>query len=968
MTAPTIQTRPLVLLVDDNETLRRLHSRQLDRMGFEVATAGDGAEGLALARESPPDVILCDVLMPGMDGFQLVAAVREDRKLRRIPVVLITGKQTEDADLRMAERVGAQALVRRTADLEGIAEALHAAMAGGVPKGAGAEAADALDEDYSSRFLSQLEREADANLGLTQRVTLQAAALNALAAIADALSRQVDIETATKEVLRRCVDAAGLSRAAVLLRRADGGLTCASQIGFDRATLVELEAFVADHRALDRVLSGGMPVTLAPRGGDIPVGRAFLERVAASSALVAPISSAGERIGALLLTSATRILGGEDWTAFAHTIASQLGQAVALRRAFDRLEQSEKRYRTLFETVNLVVLGLNAAGVVDYINPFFLDLTGYAREEVLGKTWLEFLPAAGREAMRAVFAELLEHEHHTHHQNPIVTRAGAHRMIAWHNTVLRDGEGRFTGTLSIGEDITERLGAEVTLRESEERFRQIADNIQELFFITDVRTGTALYVSPAYQTIWGRSCESACAAPYAWAEGIHPEDLERVRAESRSPQIDPEGTVSVFRVVHPDGAVRWVRSRVFPVLDAAGTLQRRVGVTEDITELRQAERKLVQAQKMEAVGQLAGGIAHDFNNLLAAISVFTELAGADMAKDDRRRDDLEQVQVAVARATTLTRQLLAFSRQQVLQPKVLDPNTIVVGVEKMLTRLIGEDIEMVTQLDPAAGSVRADAGQLEQVLLNLAVNARDAMRSGGRLTMATGSRRLDDAAARAAGLSRAGRYVVLTVTDTGSGMSAETKARAFEPFYTTKGGKGTGLGLATVHGIVTQSGGHIDISSEPGQGCTFTIMLPAVDPEPVPAAASAEAAPAGGAETILLVEDEAAVRMAAAAVLRRHGYTVLVAKSGAEALEMVKHQNGTIHLVLTDVVMPGMDGRELLEQLRAVRPGLKVILSSGYAGDTIARHSNLDPAIPFLPKPFTATTLAQKVRDVLDAD
>jgi two-component system cell cycle sensor histidine kinase/response regulator CckA len=386
---------------------------------------------------------------------------------------------------------------------------------------------------------------------------------------------------------------------------------------------------------------------------------------------------------------------------------------------------------------------------------------------------------------------------------------------------------------------------------------------------------------------------------------------------------------------------------------------------EDITELRQTEQALAQAQKMEAIGQLAGGIAHDFNNLLAVITVFSELAGADLPADAQARADLREVQGAVERAQTLTRQLLAFSKKQVIQPRVLELNGVITNMETMLRRVIGEDIELETHLDPAAGMVRADAGQIDQILMNLAVNARDAMPEGGRLTMSTTFAPVDAAAASVVGVAP-GAYVQLRVTDTGIGMDEATRARVFEPFFTTKGRQGTGLGLATVYAIVHQCGGQVTLESEPGHGATFTILLPAVREaaDPVLARASEEAP--RGTETLLLVEDDAAVRNASATVLRRLGYSILVARSGEEGLAMLTEHPGRIDLVLTDVVMPGLDGIQLVERLRSLRPGVKAILSSGYAGDVIARRGALPRDIPFLEKPFTASILGRMVREVLD--
>ena len=639
------------------------------------------------------------------------------------------------------------------------------------------------------------------------------------------------------------------------------------------------------------------------------------------------------------------------------------------QKADEALRESEERYRLLFENnpqpmwvfddETLAFLAVNDAACQHY---------GYTREEFLAMTMGDIRPPEDLPLVRGS----LERDESK------FRRAGIWRHRRKNGTLMEveiaSHAMQFAGRsahLALATDVTERRRAEEALRQSEQKYRDIFD-FATVGIYQSRHDGSLITVNAPLAEMLGYDSSEDLMRINLDDVYVDPDDRSKLIA-----RYEPEGKGQrlELRWKKKDGKPIWLEIDARTVRNADGSTRYFEGFVHDISarrkseeEKRRLQEQLVQSQKMEAVGQLAGGIAHDFNNLLTAITGYSELLLGELNPEDLRRSHAEEIRKAGERAASLTQQLLAFSRRQVLEPKILDVNTVVSDIERMLRRLIGEHIELKTRKEADIWKVRADPGQIEQAILNLVINARDAMPRGGVLAIETANAKLDETFALSHAPTQPGDYVLVAVSDTGVGITDDVKVRLFEPFFTTKErGKGTGLGLSTTYGIIKQSGGYLWCETEVGSGTTFRVFLPRVDepvthPEPRPTPPPIHP----GDETVLLVEDEPEVRSLVQRILKTQGYTVVTAANPDEALAVAREFKGTIQVMVTDVVMPGMSGLQLAERLMPTRPNMRVLFVSGYTHDAIGHQGVLDPGTAFLQKPFTPNALARKVREVLE--
>ena len=924
-----------ILAIDDQrDNLMSLEAVLTDALpGCTVLTALDGHRGIALAREADPDAILLDIVMPGMDGFEVCRRLKADEGLSDIPVIFLTALGA-DRELRVrALEAGAEAFLSKPPDELELLAQLRAMARLKI-----ANRMRRLERDELAALVAERTQHLEQELAGRRRAEQELAQTTALLEHAGEKARvggwELDVASGRLMLSREASRIHEVEFSQEPLSVAQGG------------EYYSPEVWPVVHKAVQAAIEQGTAYEL-----EVPF---------------------------------TTAKGNHLWVHVTGFAVRENGKTVKLRGLFqditerkqaeEAIRREEKRSGALIENAPDGIVFVSTDGKFTYASPSAIRIFGYDTDEI---SQLDPNVLTHPDDLPRVLAVLMGVI-----QNPLLVTTLQYRFRhqdrrwLWIESTFSNliAEPSIQAIVINFRDITARKQAEDALRASQQLAESIIESIPGAFYMLDEAGKYVRWNAYQREVIVGKP-DDRIAGMNA-LETIHPED--RALVQARIANVLREGTEEVVegRVLLRGGpAFIWMLMTGRRMM--VGGQPFLVGTGIDITEQKKMEAERLRledqiraSQKMEAIGSLAGGVAHDFNNLLSVILSYTGFAMEAVRDGDPLQSDLLEVKNAAERAAALTRQLLAFSRKQVLQPVALDLNQVATGVEKMLRRILGEDIELVQTLAPDLGLTLADPGQIEQVLMNLVVNARDAMPAGGRLTIETSNVEIDEEYAARHVAVTPGSYVQLAVSDTGCGMDGRTREHLFEPFFTTKEkGKGTGLGLSTVYGIVQQSGGNIWVYSEQGQGTTFKVYLPrersattatVITPPTVPMRST-------GNETILVVEDEEALRNVARRSLEAAGYQVLTAADGDEALLKSAQHEGDIHLLLTDVVMPRMGGRDVAQALLKMRPTVKVLYMSGYTDNTIGHHGALDAETHFLAKPFTSTALKEKVRAVLDA-
>ena len=986
-----------ILIVDDKEEALYLLQKLLAGNGYTVEMARHGAEALVKARQSPPDLIISDLLMPVMDGYTLLRHWKTDPRLKHVPFVVYTATYTEPKDEQLALDLGADAFILKPAEPEPFIARIRAVLAAErtgalTPTKEPADEEKALLKEYSQVLICKLEEKAlqlqQANQALEADIARRKQAegllrnLNRVHAmlsnVNQTIVREKDTPAMLEAICRIAVEKGKFRMAWVgLFNPETQELQPAASSGVVDGYIDLVKMNLRDETRSTGPAARGLLAGEHAICNDItrdplfPPWRQEALRRGYQSSGAFPLKAEGRVVGVFILYAGATGFFDEEEIQLLDELAADVSFAleVGRREKERRLAEAELRWRTAFFEAQ-VDSALDGILVVDSQGRKILQ------NQRLNELWKIPPDISGNKDDAAQIEFVANHTKHPKQFTQKVLYLNSHpdevsrdevelvdgTVLDRYSSPVRDKAGNYYGRIWTFRDITERKRAD----ESVARLAKAVEQSAETIIITDTR-GTILYTNPAFEKTTGYTrAEALGQNPSLLKSGKHDAEFYR-----RMWEVLGRGEIRSGHFVNrrKDGTFIEEEASISPVRDAAGNVVNYVAVKRDVTREVQLEAQFRQSQKMEAIGHLAGGVAHDFNNMLAAIMMQAELTETVENLPQAAREGLREIRLASERAANLTRQLLAFSRRQVMQTRRVNLNEIVISLAKMLQRILGKDVRLQLNLHPSVLPTRADPGMLDQVLLNLVINARDAMPDGGLLTIETGEKTFTEEEARAVPETTPGRCVFLRVTDTGSGIAPENLSHIFEPFFTTKEpGKGTGLGLATVFGIIKQHGGSIVVESEPGRGATFQIFLPATEEVMEPAdEVLAKPKPRGGTETILLVDDEQDVRMLMRIVLEKNGYHVLEAAHGVEALRIWEQHSGPIHLLLTDIVMPeGIGGRELAARLLQRNPRLRVIFISGYSADIAGRELVLQEGQNFLQKPCPSDHILETVRKSLD--
>jgi len=905
-----------VLIVDDKVEDRYLLETILKKKGYEVISAGNGKEALERLREGGISIVISDILMPVMDGFQLCKEVRADEKLRNIPFVFYTATYTDEKDEELALNIGADKFIRKPAEIEDFLVEIEKVLRNAEMKRIGAR--KPVEEEievmklYSERLVNKLERKLIQLRELSEKLSRICENVNDLIFTLDENGFFTEINCNIEKFGYKKEEVIGKHFTEFLTEKSKKIATDyfeRAKKGISSRDIYEVEVIKKD-------------------------GRHALLEISIST-----IFENGKFIG--------RFGVGRDIT---------------------EKRRMEEQYRLIAENVSDVIFTLDMNLKFTYVSPSVERMRGFTVEEAMSQSIEDVLtPSSYEIAMRALREELEEESKPT--KNLFRTRTLELENICkdgstvWTETrfsFLRDSDGNPIGILGVSRDITERKKAESARKLMEEKYSRLFEESKTAIFITS-SNGKFIDVNPAGVELLGYSSKEEILEKDFLSHFYVPEERE-----NRQKILQEKGALEDFEIKlkRKNGSEINVLETTSAVRNSKGEIIAYRGILRDITAYKKMEAQILQAQKLEAIGRLAGGIAHDFNNLLTAIMGNAELLLINLPKENPYRERVKMIMDTALRASQLTRKLLAFSKKQISLPKILNLNDLITEMKGMLERILGEDIKLKTELSPSLFSVNVDPTHIEQVILNLAVNAREAMPSGGELIISTKNVYLDEDYCRRYIELTPGDYVLLSVSDTGVGMSKDILDHIFEPFFSTKEG-GTGLGLSIVYGVVKQYGGHITVYSEPGVGTTFKIYILA-EKETVKKEKETihEKEVEGGKETILVVEDERDVRELIEIALGELGYKVFSASNRKEACELMEKLGKEIHLLISDVILPDGRGHKLAREFKKEKPDLKVLLISGYPDEKISIEK--EKGMDFLPKPFTPKTLAIKIREILD--